>query len=326
MAQWDDPKYAELTELLGKLSFLVRDDGEAAPADQIKRLANYWGLPDGEMRNGKIVPSAVGGILTLAVKTRAGTDPSLVNPVYVGVGGTTRLITAALSLTVPAAVNTFNAGGDELKTQEINLFPYVCWKTSASAVVLLASRIPYARLYSDFSGVATNEKYAAFSAAPAATDDVCVIGRFAATLSAGPAYTWTVPPFTAANLVQRPIFETSPLTWTPVWSASGGMTYTGVFLTIARYQFTGRQAKAFARAVGTTGGVASSAIYGTLPFNSEIAAIASETANGSTEGVGGRQYIVPGPPDMMAFQRYDVANLGLGAGKIVNGNFIYWIG
>ncbi len=38
MAQWDDPKYAQLADLVGNLEFLVRDDGEASPANQIKRL------------------------------------------------------------------------------------------------------------------------------------------------------------------------------------------------------------------------------------------------------------------------------------------------
>jgi hypothetical protein len=38
MAQWDDAKYAQLADLLGTLEFLVRDSGEAQPANQIKRL------------------------------------------------------------------------------------------------------------------------------------------------------------------------------------------------------------------------------------------------------------------------------------------------
>lgn len=38
MAKWDDAKYAELTTLLGNLTWLVRDDGEASVNNQIKRL------------------------------------------------------------------------------------------------------------------------------------------------------------------------------------------------------------------------------------------------------------------------------------------------
>ena len=49
----------------------------------------------------------------------------------------------------------------------------------------------------------------------AAGDNYANIGRFAATLSAGAGYTWSVPTYTASNLIQRPIFETSRLDWVP---------------------------------------------------------------------------------------------------------------
>ena len=72
------------------------------------------------------------------------------------------------------------------------------------------SRIPYGRVYSDFSTTTTNEKYLAFANAstPTSTDDVVNIGRFNATLSAGAGYTWSVPTFTNANLIQTPCYET----------------------------------------------------------------------------------------------------------------------
>lgn len=173
---------------------------------------------EGEMMNGKLSVTVASNNLTVALKTLAGTDPSASDPVKIVIGGTERTITAALSLTINAAANTFNAGSAELATKEIDYFTYLSWRAASSAVVILASRIPNARVYSDFSATATNEKYAAFSTAPASTDNCVVIGRFAATLSAGAGYTWTVPTFTSKNLIQRPIFSTRLLDWSPAWT------------------------------------------------------------------------------------------------------------
>jgi hypothetical protein len=170
---------------------------------------------EGVLINGKITVTVASGNITLAIKTAAGNNPSTLDKVIVKINGTNREITSALSVTVNAGANTFQAGSSELATQEVDYFAYVSWRVASNAVVLGFSRIPYARLYSDFSATATNEKYAAFSAAPASTDDVVVCGRFAATLSAAPGYTWTVPIYTNINLIQRPIWETRWLNWKP---------------------------------------------------------------------------------------------------------------
>lgn len=169
----------------------------------------------------KLLPTVASNNITLTLTHMDGTTPSTSRPLWFRIGDAWRAVTGALSVTVNAAVNTFNAGSAELATKEVDYFPYVSWRAASSAVVLGFSRIPYASLYSDFSGTATNEKYAAFSTAPASTDDVANIGRFAATLSAGAGYTWTVPTFTTANLINRPIFETRLLIYTPTWSSSG---------------------------------------------------------------------------------------------------------
>jgi hypothetical protein len=47
---------------------------------------------------------------------------------------------------------------------------------------------------------------------------VCVIGRFAATLSAAAGHVWTVPTFTGSNLINRPVFSTRWLTWQPTYT------------------------------------------------------------------------------------------------------------
>jgi len=145
--------------------------------------------------------------LTLAIKGKDGNDPSSTNPVYVSIGGTPRAITSALSKTLNAGTNWFNAGSAELATKEIDYFVYLGYNAT-DGVVLGFSRIPYANEYDDFSATTTNEKYCAISTITnaAAGDDYVNIGRFAATLSAGAGYTWSVPTFTNKNLIQRPIF------------------------------------------------------------------------------------------------------------------------
>jgi len=191
-------------------------------------------LPVGQMRNGKITPTVASNDLILTLKTAAGTDPSASDPVDVNINGTMRQVTAALSVTKADATNWANLGSAELATKETDLFCYLIWNTNLApdAVDILWSRIPGGRVYGDFSSTTTNEKHAAINAtAPAATDDCVCVGRFAATLSAGAGYTWTVPTFTNANLIQHPIFETRWLTWVP--------TFTGYSSnpTTVRYQY-----------------------------------------------------------------------------------------
>lgn len=170
--------------------------------------------PEGFLINGKIVPSVASNNLTVALKTKAGEDPSADDPVYVMIGGTLRTITSALSVTKNAGANWFNAGSSELAAQEIDFFVYLGYNAT-DGVVIGFSRIPYGKEYDDFSITSTNEKYCAISTITnaAAGDDYEVIGRFAATLSAGAGYTWTVPTFTNKNLIQRPIYETRWLTY-----------------------------------------------------------------------------------------------------------------
>lgn len=185
---------------------------------------------EGAVINGKISVTVASNNLTVALKTWAGTDPSATDPVRVYISGSERTVTSALSVTVNAGTNTFNAGS-ETAAQEVDYFAYVGWRAASSAVVLGFGRISHARVYSAFSGTATAETYGAFSTTPAAGDDVTVIARFAATLSAGAGYTWTVPTFTSTNLIQRPVFTTRKLTYTPVVTGfSGSPTVSGSYL------------------------------------------------------------------------------------------------
>jgi hypothetical protein len=219
----------------------------AAGTDDAKFLtalsvAELWKLPEGTLYNGKIAPSVASNNLTLAIKGMDGNDPSATNPVYCRINGVIRSITSALSRTVNAGANTFNAGSAELATKEIDYFVYLGYNAT-DGVVIGFSRIPYACSYDDFSTTATNEKYCAISTITnaSATDYYNVIGRFAATLSAGAGYTWSVPTFTAKNLIQKPIYETRWLNYAPVLTSGADLSG----FDLAKYQLRLKNCKVF---------------------------------------------------------------------------------
>jgi hypothetical protein len=159
--------------------------------------------------------------LTLTLQTLDGNTPTPANSIFIRIGDVVRSITSALTWSLGSGTNWANSGSAELATKEIDYFIYAGWNTTNSAVQILMSRIPYATLYSDFNYTATNEKTVFGYANATGSDSLVNIGRFAATLSAQiNGYTWTVPTFTAANLIQRPIYETRWLSWIP--TVAGG--------------------------------------------------------------------------------------------------------
>lgn len=226
--------------------------------------------PQGFLINGKLSVTDAAGI-TVAIKTLAGADPSATDPVYCRIGDTVRSITSALSVSKADGTNWCNAGSAELATKEIDYFVYLGYNAT-DGVVIGFSRFPGANQYSNFSATTTNEKYCAISTitTAASTDYYEVIGRFAATLSAGAGYTWSVPTYTAANLIQRPIYETRWLRWVPTLAASGGTppTYTLEFLNI--YKVSGDKVEYSCEWENTSGGTAGSGavdLYTSLPFS-----------------------------------------------------------
>lgn len=196
---------------------------DASVPTSILTTSHY--APEGFLINGKIVPSVSSNNLTVAIKGMDGNDPSASNPVYVRIGGTVRTITAALSVTKNAGTNWCNSGSTELAAKETDYFVYLGYNAT-DGVVIGFSRIAHSLRYDGFSVTTTNEQYAAISTiTTAAVSDVYVnIGRFAATLSAGAGYTWTVPSFTSVNLIQKPIYESRTLAFgadasVPGWAA-----------------------------------------------------------------------------------------------------------
>lgn len=286
------------------------------------------GFNQGFMTNGKISVTVASNNLTVALKTLAGADPSAGDPVQIRIGDVERSITAALSVTKNAATNWCNAGSSELATREIDYFVYIGYNAT-DGVTIGFSRIPYATIYSEFSATTTNEKYCAISTITnaAASDNYMNIGRFAATLSAGAGYTWTVPTFTGANLIQRPIYNTRILTWQPTYSASGSMTYTTVTTALAEYQISMNILFLELESIGTTGGTANTTLFATTPFGARN--YGTQPAMTAwvldANAVAGFVYMDTSVSNKLGARKYDGTNFALAAGKYINANGKYSI-
>jgi hypothetical protein len=212
--------------------------------------------------------------LTVALKDKSGSDPSATSPVKVKIGGTLRSVTAALSVTANAGTLWFNAGSAELATQLINYFAYLGYNAT-DGVVIGFSRIPNARFYSDFSATSTNETFCKISTitTAASTDDYTVIGRFSATLSAGAGYTWSISG--TGDVINRPIYTTDLLTYSPQWTSTGTAPSVGNGTLLGYYQRVYNRTMAQARlASGSTTGWGTGTYNFSLPFSS--AAITSQ--------------------------------------------------
>jgi len=232
----------------------------------------------------QIVPTVSGNNLTLALKDIAGNNFSATNPGYFRIGNTMRTVTAALSVTKNAGTNWCNAGSAELATKEIDYFAYLGYNAT-DGVVLGFSRIPFVKVYSDFSATSTNARYCAISIITnaAAGDAYINIGRFAATLSAGAGYAWSVPTFTTANLVNYPIYETRVLTWVPVHTRAVAFTNAPT-INVAQYFVNGHAFSAYEQHTqNATPGGSGLATF-TLPF---IPVSSVNIFNGSDMTIGG---------------------------------------
>jgi hypothetical protein len=266
--------------------------------------------PEGFLINGKIVPSVASNNLTVALKGLDGNDPSASNPVYVRIEDTVHTITSALSVTKNAGTNYFNAGSAELATKEIDYFVYLGYNATDGVVIGFA-RIPYARAYSQFSVTATGDRYCAISTITnaAAGDVYTVVGRFAATLSAGAGYTWTVPTFTSINLIQRPVFETRWLSYVPTLN-DGVWTFTVATNPLASYSIQGGELLVEVEYTGTAGGSAVTVIGVEMPM---YASHLYHNQGNASIYVGGAQWISANIVDTAVACRFGVARYDGGA-------------
>lgn len=176
--------------------------------------------PQGFMVNGKIVRSVSSNNLTVAVKTLANLDPSVSDPVLIRIGDTIRSITSALSLTLNAGTNWFGSGASYFAAVEGDYFPYLIWNSNTSAVTLGLAREPDLRIFSDRDATSTNYGHLAITGtAPAATDEIELVGRFNAILGVTASFNWSLP--ATAIVINRPIYETRIFSITNTGDAGG---------------------------------------------------------------------------------------------------------
>ena len=209
------------------------DDGTTSTYILVSDLYKSNGLV-----NGKLSVTVSSNDLIVAVKTLAGNDPSTSDPVFIKLDTNIRMITSALSVTAVDGTNWAGRGGTMFAALEQDWFVYLGYNAT-DGVVIGFSPIPYARKYGDFSTTSTAETYCKISTITNASsnDPYAVVGRFAATLSAGAGYTWTVPTFTPSNLIQEPIYETDWRTWTCTPSQGYSSAPTA---TVYQYQVRGK--------------------------------------------------------------------------------------
>jgi hypothetical protein len=271
------------------VSFTTKTDGADYPqAEHINSLQNEVVAIETALGTNfavptyyKITPTVVANDLVLTITHMDGTTPSASRPLNFIINSAVRACTAALTVTKADATNWANLGSAELATKEVDLFTYVVWNTNLGAVDVLWSRVPYANVYSEFSSTTTNERYGAINAtAPAATDDVVNIGRFACTLSAGAGYTFSVPTYTSVNLVQKPCYETRKLSWTPTVTSQAGAPTT--VTKNCSYKITGNTINYLYDIIVVNKGTATGNMILTLPMIPIIVATGAGRENGAT--------------------------------------------
>lgn len=317
-----------IVELATDAEAITGTDTERAltPANLRAVLAT---LPRGTVFNLRLSVTVSSNDLVVALKTHAGTDPSATDPGYIKIGNTVRPVQVATSFTLADGTNWFNSGSAELGTKEIDYFVYVVWDSDSAIVALSASRIPYGNLVSDFSGTTTNEKHLVNHANFTSTDEVEVIGRFAATLSlSGTSHVWTVPTFTAANLIQYPIYETRWLAWTADFPTSTAMTVADEVIATAKYKISSQVLRYQIRLTGfTIGGTPNAIIINTLPFdavNDVQVTGAMLWVDNAGGGFGGNR-INATTPDQLYWLKDGLAAWAAGAGTALNGSGWYEI-
>jgi hypothetical protein len=290
---------------------------------KLQSYGSQFYAPEGFLLNGKIVPSVASNNLTVAIKNLAGNDPSSADPVFVRLGDTVRTITGSLSITLNAGTNWFNSGSSELATKEIDYFVYLGYETDETAVRIGFGRIPYANRQDDYNSTNTNERHVAFNDALDSGNLVTVIGRFAATLSATASFNWSVPTFTATNLIQKPIYETRWLEYVPVVASAMTIVITGYQIT--QYKIISDKTTLNVRLEMTTSVTAAGFINCTTPIAAASAQKVGTLACSRIFDGGDRAGAVSdtGVANTFTVVRYDGSNWNLGAAKyfMVNGDY-----
>jgi hypothetical protein len=287
---------------------------------------DVW-MPVGAFIGGyyKIAPSVASNNLTVAVQHLDGSDPSTENPLGFKIGNSWQLVTSSLSTTKAAGTSWCNLGKFELAANTHDLFTYVIQETGASAGTKFGfSRIPYAKTMADFNSTSTDEKYIAGNYTNKnATDEVALIGRFAAQLSAASSFNWSIP---SALVCSYPIYQTEWRTFVPTGTLSGAMTYLISSRDVANYMIDYNECAAEMKVVGTTGGSAANTISISAPFGATNGNHLIPRGAYFTDGGGVLTGHCTVGNSTLNVSKYDNSNFGLGAGRYISSAVRWRIG
>lgn len=282
--------------------------------------ANGWYVADRPRDTAyKVTPTASAGSLTLTLTHGDGEAPSAGRPLDILIDGVYRSVTASLTVTLSAGTNWASHGSSKFATLEHDWFVYAGYNAT-DGVVIGTSPICHARKYGDFSTTSTAETYCKISTITnaASSDPYTVIARFAATLSAGSAYTWTVPTYTSANLIQAPIYETEWRTWVSVPTQGYSTAPTG---TVYQYQLQNSNCLISMRE--TTNGISNTngaAIY-PLPYTAKTISNGlwfgfAFIVNNSTTDAAGYCYVASGTSTISFWRSADAAYTSSGGRRV----------
>lgn len=225
----------------------------------ITNWAINFNAPEGFMVNGKIVPTVASGNLTVALKTLAGTDPSATDPIYTRVNNAIRTITSACTITINNNdFYNFNSWSAELATKEVDYFVYLStfgWP--------LVSRCSHFGLVSEWVG--GWEKSIA-NTGWFSTESINVIWRFTAIKASWATGNWSIPTYTASNLIQRAIYNAKNKDLIPQLSTGTAMTFTGTWVSLARYSIEENHVTCYYTFNGTIWGTLNRYIRASTPF------------------------------------------------------------
>ena len=160
-------------------------------------------------------------------------------------------------------------------------------------------------------GIVTNSSYAIKTTVTLATN-----ADYAMTSS---------PIITNISHIENPEGWPDWFNFTLVVGGSGAMTYTLVSTQECKFRVSAQTVFFMVRASGTTGGVANVSIYAQLPIECQDASSLTSGFGQVNDGglIGATVRINAGVPDVMEFRRYDGANFGIGAGRVMAGMAIY---
>ena len=241
--------------------------------------------------------------VTISKSPTSQVDPTATNPVFVWIGGVLRPITSALSVTANAGINWLNMGSAELATREVDLFTFMQWNSTTSAVNILVSRLPYPRLMGDFTNSGIVEKGVFGIVNYNSNDDVVLVDRFSATSNSSNNFTAT------GNVYGEPIYETRELTFTVTPQSQAGATYSVATNTKHSYFIRRDKITVTTANIITFGGTTYQNYILGLPINAKTKQNTATSA--SVENRVGRTSTFD-TTNLWYFQRYDGVNISVG--------------